>query len=133
MIELEKFVEQLDERKHITIAVIDQRKKNHFTYLIIVNLLIHCLLFFFFYNNLLIVSMLIVSSVVIFIVLKRRFSFYSSASLNGDTLILKNFKQEHSVTSIRSVKKITSKKFGKHIYTALQYKLDGKLRKAVLI
>lgn len=58
---------------------------------------------------------------------------YTAISVTGDTLILKNFKQKNTVTSLRSIQSVSTKRIGQYRYVRMKYNLDGLSRKAVFV
>ncbi len=48
-------------------------------------------------------------------------------------MIIKNVRKQFCVTSIRSITKVTSKRFRKKMYTYIHYNIDNTERRALLI
>lgn len=72
-------------------------------------------------------------SIVLILIFKRIYRTWSSAVIKGDSLILKNTENKASVTHVRSIRSISSRRLGKKQFTSLKYKLDGAQHKALLI
>jgi len=56
-----------------------------------------------------------------------------SSALKGGTLILRDMKHRNHITSLRSLKKVKSIRFGIFQLTTIQFKLDGIVRSGVII
>jgi hypothetical protein len=65
--------------------------------------------------------------------LRSLYHLYSSVYLKGDSMIIKNVRKQFCVTSIRSITKVTSKRFRKKMYTYIHYNIDNTDRRALLI
>lgn len=133
MSEKQKFELQLDQLERITLSAINVRKKYIFFTAIMVSLLLYFGLVFLLFPSYFLITLFSIQLIITIFYIKTIYTYYSSAAIKGDSLILKNTKNQNCVTSIRSVRKIKSRKFGRNTFTALYYTLDGKTKKALLI
>ena len=75
----------------------------------------------------------LVIGLLTFIILSKRYKKISSASVKGETIIIKNIDNENFLTPIKSIRKMRTRKIGRTLYTSLEYKLDGKMHTALLL
>lgn len=133
MSDKEKFKLQLDQLERISISGINGKKKFIFFTAMMISLLLYFGLVLLMFPSYFLISLFSIQLIITIIYIKTIYNSYSSAAIKGDSLILKNTKNQNCVTSIRSIRKIKSRKIGKNTFTALQYSLDGKNKKALLI
>lgn len=133
MSEKQKLELQLDQLERISLSVINVRKKYIFFTAIMISLLLYFGLVFLLFPSYFLITLFSIQLIIIVFYIKTIYTSYSSATLKGDSLILKNTKNQNCVTSIRSIRKVKSRKIGRNTYTALRYTLDGKTKKALLI
>ena len=119
---------------------VDLAVKNYFSHLkIFIALTILfaiSILGLFIYKNHITYSTLFISIGTIFLLIGFIGYFVKNAhstSIKGDTLIIQSLSHKNIVTSIRSVKKITSLRIVGFQFTKLHYFLDGKKRTSLLI
>lgn len=81
-----------------------------------------------------ITTLVLLSFSILFVFLfLRSYKSLSSATIKGDTLILKNTENRASVTHIKSIRNVRTKKLGSTAITSLKYKLDGIQHRALLV
>lgn len=140
MPDFDHFIHKLESNDELSVSKITSaRKKNFklaFFLLIIVNILVVALSSYLTKFNpyyLYVGLMYTLLNCYIYYRLRSLYYLYSSVYLKGDSMIIKNVRKQFSVTSIRSITKLTSKRFRNKVYTFIYYNIDNTDRKALLI
>lgn len=133
MSNIKLFEENLDYNNRIPVASIGKKCKQ---FLIVSTLslsFIHFSILQFVGLSILSVSITLTSLFVWLLFIRKTYFSLAAAALKGDTLILKSINDTNCVTSIRSIRKINTRKIGNTTVTSIHYKLDGSTKKAVLV
>lgn len=128
------FTSQLNQSDKIPISTINEKRKRVLLGIFFLIVLLHSLLIFYFYSgSKIIITALGFSLLASIFLYRKNYLLLSSASIKGDSLILKNVKNQNSVTSLRSIRKLKTQRIGGMIFTFVHYKLDGSNRRALLV
>lgn len=133
MSDKELFKQQLDKLERISLSGIHIKKKYIFFTATMVSLLLYFGLVFLMFPSYFLITLFSIQLILTIFYIKTIYNSYSSAAIKGDSLLLKNTKNQNCVTSIKSIRKIKSRKIGRNTFTALHFSLDGKNKKALLI
>lgn len=128
-----KFTSQLNQSDKIPISTINVNRKRFLLSVFFLIILLHSFLIYYYRTSYVMISLFACSMFLSAFIFRRNYMTISSASIKGDSLILKNVKNQNCVTSLRSIKKLKSKKIGGLILTSIHYKLDGSNRRALLL
>lgn len=128
------FTSQLNPSNKIPISTINEKRKRLLLILFFLIAIPQILLIFYFYTGAKIISVALgLLFILTAIIYRKNYLILSSASIKGDSLILKTVKNQNSVTTLRSIRKLKTQKIGRMIFTFVHYKLDGSNKKALLV
>ncbi len=123
----------MDQNDRISVSILDKKYTQFLQLLFILLIVAHFSLFLLYTDSNIVIGFIISTLLVSFIFIKKLFGSLASASLKGDSLILKDIYNNNHVASIKYIRNIKTKKLGTIHLTTLNFKIDGTLRKAVLI
>lgn len=129
----EKFVQQLNNFERIEISSFHRKRKLLLLSIVTSLVFIHCALAFKFYPSILPILTISLSFITLTKIVLTIDKSISSAAIKGDSLILKNSQNQNCVTSVKSIRKMKSKRIGRTTVTSIQFHLDGSKRKAFLL
>lgn len=129
----EKFVQQLNNFERIEISSFHKKRKLLLLGIVTSLVFIHCALAFNFYPSILPLLTISFSFITLTKIVLTIDKSISSAAIKGDSLILKNSQNQNCVTSVKSIRKMKSKRIGRTTVTSIQFHLDGSKRKAILL
>lgn len=133
MTKIEQIERKLDLNDRISVSALDKKTKQFFPSCFLLIFAVHVLPFLVLPKSISVAAASSLSLVVSWYFLYKLRRSLSSAALKGDSLILNNISKKNCVTSIRSIRKIKTKRIGNTMITALHYNLDGTMRRAVLV
>jgi hypothetical protein len=129
----EKFVQQLNNYERVEISSFHRKRKLLLLGTVSISACIHCVLAFNFYPSIIPILVISFSFITLTKIVLTIDKTISSAAIKGDSLILKNSQNQNCVTSIKSIRKMKTKRIGKTTITSIQFHLDGSKRKAILL
>lgn len=129
----EKFVQQLNNFERVEISSFHKKRKLLLLAIITSLAVIHCALAINLYPSTILLLTISLSLIILSKIVLTIDKSISSAAIKGDSLILKNSQNQNCITSVKSIRKMKSKRIGRTTVTSIQFHLDGSKRKAILL
>jgi hypothetical protein len=129
----EKFVQQLNNFERVEISSFHRKRKLLLLGILSSSVVIHCALALNFYPSMLPLLTILFSFIILAKIVLTIDKSISCAAIKGDSLILKNTQNQNCVTSVKSIRKMKSKRIGRTTVTSIHFHLDGSKRKAILL
>ena len=133
MTTLKEIKNRMDLNDCISISMLNKKYRQFLRLLFVLLICSHISLFILYLDSKLVIGVAILTLLAALLLIRKLYFSLASASLKGDALILKDINNKSLVASIKSINNIKTKKFGAIYLTALNFKIDGTSRKAMLI